>query len=75
TKYIDTATATLPLPPEDRVLFIRFYKCVLVGVYLDWLDNGMNYNLEKSCIRITELHHGSGKQAILKSAETINPKY
>ena len=72
TKYIDTATATLTLPPEDRALFIRFYKCALVGVYLDWLDNGMNYDLEKSFIRITELHHGSGKQAILKSAEAIS---
>ena len=69
TKYIDTATATLTLPPEDRTLLIRFYKCSLVGVYLDWLDNGMNYNLEKSFIRITELFQDSGKQAILKSAE------
>ena len=74
TKYIDTATANLTLPPEDRAFFIRFYKCALVGVYLDWLDSGLNYDLEKSFIRITELLHGSGKQAILRSAETICTK-
>lgn len=72
TKYIDTATSNLILPPEDRTLLIRFYKCTLVGIYLDWLDNGLNYDLEKSFTRITELLHGSGKQAILKSAEAIN---
>lgn len=73
TEYIDTATASLTLPPEDRILFIRFYKCILVGVYLDWIGNGMSYDLEKSCIRLMELHHSPGKQAILKSAESTTP--
>ena len=69
TKYIETVTVGLTLPPEDKTLLIRFYKCALVGVYLDWLDSGLNYDLEKSAIRITELLSGSGKQAILKATE------
>jgi len=72
TEYIETVTVGLTLPPEDKALLIRFYKCALIGVYLDWLDNGLNYNLEKSAVRIAELLGSSGKQAILKAAESIN---
>ena len=75
TKYIETVTVGLTLPPEAKTLLIRFYKCALVGVYLDWLDSGLNYDLEKSAIRITELLSGSGKQAILKATESINNKH
>lgn len=75
TKYIENVTNGLTLPPEDKMLLIRFYKCTLVGIYLDWLDNGLNYNIEESFIRIAELFHGSGKHAILKATESANSKH
>ena len=72
THYVDNVTSDLMLPPEDKTLLIRFYKCTLTGVILDWLDAGMNYDLLKQFVRLTELLSGSGKQAFLKSAESID---
>lgn len=71
TKYVDTVTAGLPVRPEDKTLLIRFYKCTIVGIFLDWLNEDMRYDLLASSDRICELLAGSGKQAFLKSAQSI----
>lgn len=68
TQYVNTATAELTLLPDDRKLLIRLYKCALVGIFLDWLNEGMNYDLLTSFRRICELLAGSGKQAFLNAA-------
>lgn len=68
-QYVTTVTADL-LPPDqpsqERELLIRYYKCVLVGTILDWLDAGMGYDLLASTTRLCDLLGGSGKQAFLK---------
>ena len=69
-QYIDTVTSDLTLSPKDRDLLIRFFKCVLVGVTLDWLDNGMNYDLLEDAIRINDLFEGAGTQAFLNAAKS-----
>lgn len=71
TQYVDTVTAELTLPPEDKNLLIQFYKCSLLGITLDWMDKGMNFDLLKAVTRITELLEDSGKQAFLKSAKSV----
>lgn len=75
TQYIECVTADLSLPSDDKALFIRFFKCTLLGICLDWLDHGMNYDLLKYFTRLSELLSDSGKQAILKSAESLNNKH
>lgn len=70
TQYVDTVTAGLTLPPEDKNLLIQFYKCSLLGITLDWMDKGMNFDLLKAVTRINELLEDSGKQAFLKSAKS-----
>lgn len=71
TQYVDTVTSELPVRPEDKTLLIRFYKCTIVGIFLDWLNDGMRYDLLASSDRICELLAGSGKRAFLKSAESV----
>lgn len=68
TQYLETVTAGLTLSSEDREILIRFYKCTLTGILLDWLDAGMSYDLLKSFSRMTELLGDSNKLAILKAA-------
>lgn len=75
TQYIETVTADLTLLPEDKKLLIRFYKCTLVGIFLDWLENRMSYDLLKGFERITDLLGGSGQQAFLKSAASASKKH
>ena len=67
TEYIHTLTKEIQVPEDDLRLLIRFYKCIMVGVILDWLDHGMDYNLEKDFVRLSELFQGEGKQIFLKS--------
>lgn len=75
TQYVNAVTSDLTLPSEDKTLLIRFYKCILVGILLDWLDAGMNYDLLKQFVRITDLFSDSGKEAFLKSAESLNSRH
>lgn len=70
TQYVNTVTSELPVQPEDKTLLIRFYKCTIVGIFLDWLNDGMRYDLLSFGQRICSLLEGSGKQAFLKSVET-----
>lgn len=70
TDYVDTVTAGMTLLPEDKKILIHFYKCALTGIFLDWMEEGMNYDLQKAFTRITELFDGSGKQAFLKAADS-----
>lgn len=72
TQYVDKVTAKLTIPSTDKKLLIGFYKCTLIGITLDWLEEGMNYDLEKCLIRIETLFAGSSKQAFLKSAESLH---
>lgn len=71
TQYINTVTANLTLPPEDRELFIRFYKCTITGIFLDWLNAGMAYDLSAHFMRICCLFDDAGKQAFLNSAKSM----
>lgn len=67
--YIDNATKCVAVPAEDRLTLIWCYKCVIVGVIIDWLDNGASYDLSASCEKILNLFAGSGKRAFLMHAE------
>lgn len=68
-EYINTVADDLPLWKEDKELFIRFYKCTLVGIILDWMDHSMDYDLLKDMERICDLFAGTGKQALFKSVK------
>lgn len=69
-RYVDTTTADLfPESSREWELLIRFYKCALVGVLLDWLDAGMKYDLLSGVASLSELFNGAGEQAFLKCAD------
>lgn len=66
-KYIDVITESLSISSQDKRLLIRFYKCALVGMLLDWLNEEMSYDLLDSFIRISKLFAGAADQAFIKS--------
>lgn len=63
TQYIDTVRVDHPLPPEDKALLTRFYKCICIGICIDWLNDGMRYDLSHYVDRIGILFHGAPEQA------------
>lgn len=71
TEYIHTVAADLTISQQDSALLIRFYKCVLIGVMLDWLDDGMQYDLLAAASRLAELFGDPGRQAYLNAAESF----
>lgn len=54
------------IPEEDLTVLIRFYKGALVGGFLDWLEAGMNYDMNSTVERLCELMEGSTHNAIEK---------
>lgn len=71
-EYINTLTVDLAIIPKDKELLIRFYKCALVGIVLDWLDQNMSYDLVESFRRISMLFEGAAEQACLRSTKMAN---
>lgn len=65
-RSIRKATAEAPISEEDLTVLIRFYKGALVGVFLDWLEAGMNYDMNTMAERLCELMEGSTRNAIEK---------
>ena len=55
TRYISTAEKESELSEEDRSMLVWYYKCTLVGIFLDWLDKDMAYDLQQCFVRIQEL--------------------
>lgn len=69
TEYTNnTLTADLKISDADRTLLIHFYKCLLVGIMLDWLDDGLQYDLLEKAGRLSELFEDSGVKAFLNAA-------
>ena len=69
--YVDTVTKDLSISTEDKKLLVRFYKCALVGITLDWLDHNMDYDILDSTKRISYLFRGTIKNAFFQSAQTV----
>ena len=44
-KEIMDALSDFEMDQEDRHLISRYYKCVFVGVILDWLRHDMDYDI------------------------------
>ena len=57
-EYVHPIPAVIgePLSDDECILLIRFGKCLLVGVLLDWLESDMNYDLLKRADQIFELY-------------------
>lgn len=69
-EYIETVSSDTPLPPQCRDFVVRYYKCTLVGIFLDWLDSGMSYDLLDMALLICDLRSESGKQMLERLSQT-----
>ena len=68
-RYLERIGSDTELLPEDRALLTRFYKSLLVGVTLDWLEHRMSYDLLERAEQLLALYPGAGKQAMRICAE------
>ena len=57
-----SATKDINILDQDKKLLIRFNKCVIVGIILDWLDSDANYDLITSFTRIYQILETNNKK-------------
>ena len=64
--YVENRTENLSLAENKTESLVRYYKCTLMGIILDWLENDASYDLIAFCQELCELFSGSGERAMLK---------
>lgn len=70
THYIDSATAKTPVNEEDKSLITWIYKCIFVGIAIDWLNNGMSYDIPNLLTRIYTLYDDLSENIFLKVSKS-----
>lgn len=66
-EYITDVSGSLSIAPEDREIVVRYFKCLLVGIFLDWLDAGMSYDLLGDSLRVCHLQADHGLQFLVNT--------
>lgn len=56
TELFNRAISGSEMDQEDRRLVIRYYKCVFVGVILDWLRHDMDYDILADMHRLENIY-------------------
>ena len=55
---------------EDMKVLMHFYKCVMIGVILDWMDHRMSYDLTEYAEKLRELYENTFEKTLEKVAGT-----
>ena len=50
--------------PEDRKIVITCYACQVFGLFIDWLENGLQEDFLPELTRLCELRSGSIETAL-----------
>lgn len=72
-KYVDAVSGGYDIGSEDKDAIVMFCRCFLSGAVIDWLENGMKYDLNHKVKRMCELFEGSMEKAF-ERAEKDNLK-
>ena len=55
---------------EDMKALMHFYKCVMTGIFLDWMDHRMSYDLVEYAGRLRRLYGTTFEKTLEKAAGT-----
>lgn len=65
--YFENLAADSTVSEQNIADLIKFYKCAIVGLLLDWLDGSMQDDMMALTQRLCILLHGTGKLALRRS--------
>ena len=60
------------LEKEDMKALMHFFKCVMTGIFLDWMDHRMSYDLIEYATRLRKLY-GNTFEKTLEKASGVSP--
>ena len=67
--YAAAAIGSVPIPPEDRAVIIRFYQCECFGQVMAWLNDGMRYDIGRQFRRLCQLGEGMTERMLRRAME------
>ena len=62
--YAKSAFSDSGISDEDMALFVRFYKCELFGLIIDWISTGMKDDYDRGVRRYIKLRTGMAEELI-----------
>ncbi len=65
--FVDNLAGDAAIPADDREIIVQSYRCELFGHIVDWLDKGMNYDLQSRFLRLCELRRGMTEEMFARS--------
>ena len=68
--YAEAAFPDTGISDEDKALFIRFYKCELFGLTIDWITTGMKDDYARGVLRYAKLRRGMAEELIERMKNT-----
>ena len=71
-EYVNMKFKEIPANPADKELLIHFFKCILIGGALDWIADGMRYDIRQHVRRLCLLFDGTVEEALHRSADMPN---
>ena len=55
TEYFNKNVHKFHLNEKEIQMLIKYYKCVFVGILMEWLDHGLDYDLAAEMRQVSEL--------------------
>lgn len=74
TVYLDTVFAGEDFSEVDRSVAIRFFKCEIFGLSVDWIENGMQDSAIEEIHHITELCRGLSDELVRRCRQKEKTK-
>lgn len=68
-RFIDNLSAGTAACDENRAALVQFVKCECFGQVIDWLNHGMNTDMEKQFLRLCRLGRGMTAEMLRRSAQ------
>ena len=68
-RFVDHVSAGMRVSEEDKAVLVQFYKCECFGPAIDWLNHGMNTDMEKQFFRLCELGRGMTAEMLRRCEE------
>jgi hypothetical protein len=62
--YVEKKALNYNTSKVNKEAIIHYYKCLLMGIVIDWLSGGMQYELQDKLRIICELFEGSMEKAL-----------
>lgn len=62
--YVDTALGEYPLTEEKKTMIVQYYKCLLFGFIVDWLEDGLRPEKAEEYKKILRLNGSSPSELV-----------